>query len=230
MANLFHVLNRGVDKRNIFLDKQDHFRFIHDLYELNNQDVVNTTFRVFGKMNDLRGRTINIEDKKPRKLLVDIHAFAMMPNHYHLLLSPKIEGGISKFMNKLNMGYVKYFNQKYKRQGTLFQGRSKKILIEDESHFIHLPYYIHLNPLDMHSPEWRDRELKDLKSAIKYLENYRWSSHMDYAGIKNFPSVTNRDFLLRYFGGVKDYKNYIYCWLKSITQEQLEDLKGIIFE
>lgn len=225
MANIFHVLNRGVDKREIFLDKQDYFRFIHDLYELNNQELANNNFRVFDKMNDLRGRSL--EDKKPRKLLVHIHAFALMPNHFHLLLSPKTDNGISRFMQKVNVGYVKYFNQKYEREGTLLQGRTKKILISDESHFIHLPYYIHLNPLDLFAPEWRERKLKDLKGAIKFLENYRWSSHLDYLGIKNFPSVTNRDFLLKYFGDENAYKQLIKDWLKDL---EVENFKEVVLE
>ncbi len=226
MANLYHVLNRGVDGRDIFMDEQDRFRFIHDLYELNDQDVVNTTFHIFSRSNDLRGRKVVDIEKKPRKLLVDIHAFAMMPNHYHLMLSAKVDGGISKFLNKLNMGYVKYFNYKNKRKGTLFQGRTKKILISDESHFVHLPYYIHLNPLDLNSPEWRERKLVDHKKALIFLEKYRWSSHMDYVGIKNFPSVTNRELLLDYFGGSEGYKNAIYNWLKNIKEEQLEEFKS----
>lgn len=225
MTNLYHVLNRGIDGRDIFIDEQDRFRFIHDLYELNNKDVVNTTFHLFSKSNDLRSRKIIAIEKQPRKLLVDIHVFAMMSNHYHLMLSAKVDGGISKFLNKLNMGYVKYFNYKYKRRGTLFQGRTKKILISDESHFIHLPYYIHLNPLDLNSPEWRERKLLDYKKAVNFLEKYRWSSHMDYVGIKNFPSVINQKFLLDFFNGQDGYKNNIYSWLKNIKEEQLEEFK-----
>ena len=63
-----------------------------------------------------------------------------MPNHYHLLLSPRIEKGIAKFIHKLDMGYSKYFNIKHGRKGTLFEGRYKSILIEKEPHFYHLPY------------------------------------------------------------------------------------------
>lgn len=216
MANIFHVLNRGVDGRDIFLDDQDRFRFIHDLYELNNQDLANNSFYIFNRSNDLGGRKLE-KRKTSRKLLVDIHAFTIMPNHFHLLLSPKVDNGISRFIQKVNAGYVKYFNQKYRRQGTLFQGRTKKILISDESHFVHLPYYVHLNPLDLFAPEWRERELKDLKKTIKFLMSYRWSSHLDYLGIKNFPSVTSRDFLLEYFGGNEGYKNSIYNWLRNLN-------------
>ena len=150
-----------------------------------------------------------------------------MPNHYHLLLSPTVENGIALFMKKINGGYVKYFNDKYKRRGTLFEGKYKRILTKDESHFIHLPYYIHFNPLDFKFSAWRKRELKSYRAALKFLENYRWSSHLDYLGKKNFPSVTQRDFLMEFFGGPKEYKNTIGQWLKNI---ELEDIKEAALE
>lgn len=211
-----HTLNRGVDKRVIFLDDQDKFRFVHDLFEFNDEEWVNTTFYRFNKFNDIASRNIK---RRPRKLLVDIHAFCLMPNHYHLLLSPRIEGGIPLFMKKLNMGYAKYFNEKYDRSGALFEGRYKSVLVTKEAHFIHLPYYIHFNPLDLEMPGWRDGEIKNYKAAIGFLENYRWSSHLDYLGKKNFPSVTNRELLLEFFGGHKEYRKRIEEWLHDIDLE-----------
>jgi len=220
MSEIYHVLNRGVDKRKIFLDKQDYSRFIHDLFVFNNQKIINTTFRAFGKfqMNDLASRTL------PRKLLVNVYAFCIMPNHYHLLLNPRIENGISRFMRKLDMGYAKYFNQKYKRRGALFEGRYKHILVEKEPHFYHLPYYIHLNPLDIEFPEWRAGKLRNYNKAMEFLNNYRWSSHLDYSGKKNFPSITNREFLLDVFGGKEKYETSIKQWLKDLELERVRDL------
>lgn len=221
MLEIFHTLNRGVDKRRIFISKEDYFRFIHDLFEFNDENWVNNVYRRFhNQNNDYQWQ--KTEKKEPRKLLVDVLAFCLMPNHYHLLLTPRIENGISKFMQKLNMGYAKYFNEKYQRKGTLFESRYKSIIIKNEAHFIHLPFYIHLNPLDLETPEWRQRELKDYKKAIKFLESYRWSSHLDYIGKKNFPSVTKRDFLLKFFGGEKQYQKSIYDWLKELKIENDE--------
>lgn len=217
---LVHTLNRGVDKRKIFLDKQDHFRFIHDLFEFNDQDWVNTTYHIFAKSNDIACRNI---EHKPRKLLVDIHVFCLMPNHYHLLLTARIKDGISKFMKKLNMGYAKYFNQKYERKGTLFEGRYKSVVIKNEAHFIHIPYYIHCNPLDLKHPSWRERELKNPKAALEFLDSYRWSSHIDYTGKKNFPSVTNRNLLLKVFGGPKEYQKSLTSWLQDMEEDGLEN-------
>ena len=230
MIALYHILNRGVDKRKIFLDVQDHLRFIHDLFEFNDEDSVNTAFhsfkRKYGEYYDVRRRNIGVikKERKPRKMLVDILTFCLIPNHYHLLLIPRVQNGIALFMKKLNGGYAKYFNARYERKGTLFEGRYKKVIIKDEAHFIHLPYYIHLNPLDLITPEWRERKLSNFTKAMKFLDSYRWSSHLDYAGEKNFPSVTQRDFLLEFFGGHKQYKCGITEWLKELSLEDMRDL------
>ncbi|MEW5805309.1 MAG: transposase [Patescibacteria group bacterium] len=204
------------------MDEQDYFRFVHDLYEFNDQDWVNNVTYFFRqKSKDIASPYMK---KKARKLLVDIHAFCLMPNHYHLLLSPRQDKAISLFMKKLNMGYAKYFNEKYKRTGALFEGRYKSAPITQESHFLHLPYYIHCNPLDLIAPEWRKNKLDNYNKAKEFLENYRWSSHLDYCGKHNFPSVTNRDFLLEIFNGEKEYRKSIYDWLKNLETENLKDL------
>ena len=213
---IYHVLNRGVGKRQIFMDKQDHLRFIHDLYEFNNQDRVELNYYKFrdygsdGKISTTDGI------KRPRKLLVDILAYCLMPNHYHILLTPKKEHDVSLFMQKLNAGYTKYFNQKHKRTGALFQGRYKNILVTDNAHFLHLPFYIHFNPLDLSYPEWRENKISDPSRALEFLKSYRWSSHLDYLGIKNFPSVLNTKPLMEIFGSPKDYQKLVENYLKDI--------------
>lgn len=227
MANIYHVLSRGVDKRKIFLDDKDYLRFIHDLFEFNDQEPADNVFYRFQKLHHNNSSVIArryIEfGGKTRKFLVNILAFCLMPNHYHLLLMPKVENAIPKFMKKLNMGYARYFNERYQRKGTLFEGRYKSIIIKDEAHFIHLPYYLHLNPLDKIFPNWRKREINNYSKAIKFLEKYRWSSHLDYLGIKNFPSVTQREFLNKFFGGEKEYKKSIYSWLKEIDTNNIQN-------
>lgn len=159
----YHVVNRGVDQRIIFLDTQDHLRFVHDLFEFNNQQWVNTTTRFFKPPHSVERHA---QTRSPRALIVDIHAFCLMPNHYHLLLSPRVEGGVSLFMKKLNMGYAKYFNERYDRKGALFQGKFKRVLVQRESHFAHLPLYIHLNPLDLIAPAWRQGTVPNPPMAI----------------------------------------------------------------
>lgn len=227
MEGIYHVLSRGVDKRKIFLEEKDYLRFIHDLFEFNDQSPALNIGHFFkNQYIDLRSQYIKQERKK-RKLLVKILVFSLMPNHYHLLLTPIVNDGITKFMRKLNIGYAKYFNQKYERVGTLFQARYKSILITQDSHLLHLPYYIHSNSLDLKFPEWREGEIKNYKEAMKFLENYRWSSFPDYIGKKNFPSVTQREFLLEFFNGPEQYKKDTLNWLK---ERDIEELKEIILE
>jgi len=230
---LVHVLNRGVDKRKIFLDKQDYFRFIHDLFEFNNKDAANITFYTFQREynnHDVGRPNIHKMERKPRKMLVDILAFCLMPNHYHLFLEPRVKDGIALFIKKINGGYAKYFNKRYKRTGALFEGRYKRVIIKNETHFIYLPYYIHLNPLDLIAPEWREQKLSNFTKAIKFLNSYRWSSHLDYLGKENFPSVTQRDFLLNFFEGHEGYKHGITEWLKGLAQEVQEEERDLTLE
>ncbi len=224
MAPLVHALSRGVDKREIFLDDQDRFRFVHDLFEFNDQERVNNNFRAFGgkhpRLNDIASRSIG-DKGRPRKLLVDIHAFCLMGNHYHLLLSSRVESGIPAFMKKLNMGYAKYFNTRYKRVGTLFQSRYKSVPVTSDPHLLHIPCYIHFNPLDFAAPGWRNREIANYREVLRFLEGYRWSSHLDYLGKGNFPSVTNRRLLTELLGEPKEYKKSLSRWLRDIDTEVL---------
>lgn len=195
---IYHLLNRGVDKRKIVINDKDRARFIHDLFIFNDSE---------HSLNFDRKDRSNENSK--RKLLVYIHAFCLMDNHYHLLVSERQEGGISLFMKKLNMGYTKYFNERYKRTGTLWQGKYKKIHIRNDSHFLYIPYYIHLNPLDFKMPKWRKGEIKNTKKAFKYLEKYRWSSYLDYMGVRNFPSIIYTKLLKEMFGKKSTQKKEI---------------------
>jgi putative transposase len=223
VGNIYHVVSRGVDRRKIFLDNKDYFRFIHDLFEFNDQNPLPNTTKTFRKQISSR---LFLQNKKktPRKLLVEILAFCLMPNHYHLLLRPLVEDGLVKFMKRLNMGFAHYFNHKYERTGALFEGRYKSVSITNESHFIYVPYYIHCNPLDLCEPEWREREIKHFREAYRFLEKYRWSSHLDYIGKENFPSVTQRKFLLEIFGGPEKYRSGMLHWLKDMDINEINNL------
>lgn len=196
-VELYHVFNRGVDKRDVVLDDSDRARFVHDLYAFNNADIV------FHVSQPVRSRETAVDK---RKLLVHIHAFCLMKNHYHLILSGAQENGVPHFMQKLNMGYTKYFNERYDRTGTLWQGKYKKVLVGNDAHYMYLPYYIHLNPLDFVTPEWRDGKVHNVKEALASLNEYRWSSHLDYLGKKNFPSVIEKKLMADVFGSPARYE------------------------
>lgn len=220
---IYHIYNRGIEKRNIFINDKDYVRFIHDLFEFNDRNAaINLAYHI----NQKQPKEIGLPKikRQPRELLVELLAFCLMPNHFHLMIKQKMDNGIPKFMHKLGTGYTNYFNQKYERVGSLFQGSYKMTHINNETHFIHLPFYIHLNPLDLAAPEWRQRELKDYKKAVKFLESYRWSSHLDYIGKKNFASATQREFLLEFFGDSKKYKKDITSWLKNLNLEIIADV------
>jgi putative transposase len=196
----YHVYNRGTDKRKTFTENADCARFVHDLFEFNDTahaPEYNRRAHVGHPMSHMREK------------LVDIHAWCLMPNHYHLLLSPRTENGIALFMKKVNMGYSKYFNEKYERTGSLWQGKYKKLLIERDAHFLYIPYYIHLNPLDLAFPEWREGKVRDAGKALAYLSRYRWSSHLDYLGDKNFPSLLQRRTLQGILGSGERYEREI---------------------
>lgn len=223
-SHIYHIYNRGVEKRKVFLDDQDRFRFIHDLYEFNDADPAENLYYKKASLQsyEVGPHKINRE----RKLLVEILSWCLMPNHFHLLLYQKRDDGITLFMQKLGTGYVMYFNQKYQRVGPLFQGKFKAILIENDNYLKHLSRYIHLNPLEFTEPNWKTKGIKNLPKSSGFLEKYRWSSYLDYIGKKNFPSVIQQDFINEYFNSAKEYKKFIQEW----TFGQNDDLEDLILE
>lgn len=217
-GQIYHIYNRGVEKRKIFLSDKDYLRFIVALYEFNDL----APARNFGYQ--VNRDPIEVRLQYPRKeQLVEILAFCLMPNHYHLMIRQKREDGITLFMRKLGTGYTNYFNLKYRRVGALFQGKFKAVLLEDESHFTHIPHYIHLNPLDISSPDWRNKRTEDIDKTIEKLEHYKWSSLRDYMGKNNFPTVTNREFLTQCIGNKENFRGRMSDWIKNLTFEFVQD-------
>ncbi len=141
----FHIYNRGVDKRDIFLDTQDLERFKESIIEFN-------TFENIGSLRDkprTEAKPLELEKNEP---IVAIVAFTLNPNHYHFILKQLIDGGIAKFMHKLG-GYTYYFNDRHKRSGSLFQGTFKSKLIDDQSYFDKIFPYVNQNYLVHDIPE-----------------------------------------------------------------------------
>lgn len=193
----WHLIGRGVEKRDVVMDNHDRLRFIHNLYALNDR-------------NATPNYVLNVRREDHARIqLVDIHSYCLMKNHYHLLVSERIKNGISLFMQKINMGYTKYFNNRYERSGALWQGKYRKVRIKRDAHFLYIPFYIHLNPLDYMIPEWRKGETRNTSKALKSLLEYRWSSHLDYVGVRNFPSIIRTDVLNPILGTRAEYERTI---------------------
>lgn len=206
----YHIYNRGVEKRTIFQDQKDRLRFIHDLFEFNDQAPA--------------GKFFPISETEPpnirqREMLVEIICFCLMPNHFHLILRQKADNGIALFMQKLGTGYTAYFNKKYQRNGVLFQGAFKSIHIETEEYLAHLSRYIHLNPIELVDSNWKINGIKNWRKANEFLESYRWSSYSDYLGNKNFPSLINRNLLFKIFNSSENYKNFVNDWMIKDVEE-----------
>lgn len=147
-----------------------------------------------------------------------------MPNHYHLLIKQLSDNGVVKFMQKLGTGYANYFNKKYERVGPLFQGKYKAVAVENDTHLLYLPCYIHLNPIELIEPGWKNRKIKNWRRATTFLESYRWSSYLDYIGKENFPSVTSREFLIQIIGNQKEHKQNTEQLLKELDLDIIENV------
>lgn len=219
-GEIYHVYNRGVEKRDIFIENKDYLRFISDLGLFNDiNPAQNVGFRLKQSTIDVRHQYNDVKTK-----LVDILAFCLMPNHYHLLLKQKIENGITEFMRKLGGGYVNYFNIKYHRVGTLFQGKFKSVLIENTSQLLYIPHYIHLNPLDKFIPEWREKKISNKQEAINFLKSYKWSSYSDYASKPMFPGVLGKNILNEYFTGPDEYINDLHNFINDMDLSGISDV------
>lgn len=211
------------------MDKQDYYRFIHDLYEFNDENPAENAYYKKDIVKNLQSHETRSRGIRGiRDPIVDIYAFCMMPNHFHLLIKQKKEKGISTFMQKLGTGYTGYFNRKYDRVGSLFQGPFKATQAEQQGYFIYIPYYIHLNPLKIIEPKWKDGKFNDFDKAINFLESYRWSSYLDYIGKKNFPSLINKRFLSGFFEKPENHRQEMINWLKNISLEDTENLRDSV--
>ena len=161
-GGIYHVFNRGVEKRDIFLDEQDYRIFLYYLYIY-----VVPLERVLIKHPHMpiRLRSKNLSPE------IEILAYCLMPNHFHLLVKQNSFDGVSKLLKQLTNAHARYFNKKYDRVGGLFQGRFKAVTIETNEQLLHTSRYIHLNPL--------------VSDLTKDLKTYQWSSYLEYLNKKN---------------------------------------------
>ena len=203
-GQIYHVYNRGSEKRRIFEDRRDYQRFLKliQYYQLEGPKPRYSHFSSFSLIKpDV--------DKK----IVGIVAYCLMPNHFHLMPKPLKNLGITEFMSKLSNSYTKYYNIRHKRVGPLFQGEFKSVLVESDEQLIHLSRYIHLNPY--------------VSFIVKNLESYEWSSYMEYIN-QNPNQICSKNIVTDFFENIEKYQSFIldyatYAQNLEIIKHQLID-------
>jgi len=205
----YHIYSRGVDKRVIFMDTYDYCRFVALLYACNSTKAVdiNTHLREGHSFPEIYSEERGGE-------LVDISAYCLMSNHFHLLLHEKVEDGITKFMWKLLTAYAMYFNKKNKRTGALFEGRFKAKHADTDEYLKYLFAYIHLNPVKIIDPKWKENGIQDRVAAQEFLTDYEYSSYFDWqGGTRPESKILNRKAAPEYFETVKEFNDFVGEWL-----------------
>lgn len=202
----YHLYNRGVDKRTIFPTARDYKRFLMLLYLANSEEEVHIA-------NILKSTTfedIFVRDRGQQ--LVAIGAYCLMPNHFHIVIAQLVDGGIARFMLKLQTAYSMYFNTKHERKGSLFQGPYRSVHAEDDRYLKYLFSYVHLNPAKIVDPQWKER-VGSKHELQRFVESYPYSSYGAY--LNNTHIITNPSKFPEYFLSKKDVTEHITDWLAS---------------
>ena len=200
----YHIYNRGTNKMKIFNSLADYNRFTKLLYLVNSQETI--------QFSDTNENSIwKIKRGEP---LVEIGAYVLMPNHFHLLIKAKDEESTSLFIQRLLVSHSKYFNKKYDRKGSLFQGKSRSVHIDNDRYLKYLFAYIHLNPVKIIDPDWKESGIKNLGKTIDFLNKYKYSSYDDYAGKERTEAkILQTDAFPEYFKNLKEHINELREWL-----------------
>ncbi|OPL11960.1 MAG: hypothetical protein AVO34_01705 [Firmicutes bacterium ML8_F2] len=205
-GEFYHIYNRGADKRAIFGDEYDIKRFFQSMDEFNILKPIGSIYR-----NNL---LINKNLRRPTSQvpkLVNFICFCLNPNHYHFIMEQITDNGISEFMKRLGGGYTKYFNEKYKRSGVLFQGRFKSAHINSDEYLLHLSAYVNLN-----------NHVHKLKgSKVQFIK----SSWEEYVG-RSQENFCKKDIILKQFNNSKEYIDFAKSSLENIIKrkEAMSDL------
>jgi len=203
----YHVYNRGTDKRNIVTEDYDYDRFLTSLEKFNSVKPIGSIYE---------NSFIKDEDKDKIKPLVEIVAYCLNPNHFHLILKQKAKKGIEKFLHRQCTGYSKYFNHRYKRKGTLFQGKFSARHIEDNDYLLHASAYVNLN----------DRVHQLGRSASKLPR----SSLEYYKSPELKPDWLHPEIVLDQFKSSKEYCDFAEDSLGLMLENKLETKELNIFD
>ena len=211
---IYHVFNRGVEKRPTFTDKRELDRGIKaiDFYRFANLPLKLSKFLVIPESE--RVKLIQKVHSEYQKL-VEILSYCLMPNHFHFLLKQKQENGVSIFTANFTNSYTKYFNTKHKRVGSLFQGPFKAVRVESDEQLMHVSRYIHLNPVSsfLIKPE--------------QMENYQWSSYPEYLG-NSLNKIADKELVLDLFSSKEKYRQFVLDQVDYARQ--LEQINHLILE
>lgn len=212
---IYHILNKGISLQPTFLIKRDYHRALQTIFYYQNQKPPVKYSRFLSLSN--KQREIILDNlKKQGLILVEIIAFCLMPNHFHLLLKQVIDGGISKFIGNFTNSYTRYFNTKHKREGALFQGKFKAVRIESDEQLLHVSRYIHLNPYSSY-----------VIKTLGELENYSYSSLPEY--LQKLPNnFCQKEIILDQFKNINSYKNFVFD--QADYQRELENIKHLTLE
>lgn len=200
IGEYYHIYNRGADKREIFSDKTDLIRFKKSLVEFN-------TKKPIGSIYQLKFKQLSTPSTKSSELVLII-AYCLNPNHLHLILTPLTEKGIEKFMQKI-AGYTRYYNEKYKRNGVLFQGKYKSKHINSNEYLLHLSAYVNMNNRNTFG-------VKNIDLSESSLEEFLSETQK---------GICDTQIILNQFNGKKEYKKFMLdSW--EYTQQLREELEN----
>lgn len=209
----YHVYNRGVNRRKLFLKERDYFRFIQtvEYYSFSDHRLK------FSAYLDLSPNIKTDYFNNLKTKSIEIISFVLMPNHFHFLLKQTDDKGITNFIRLFENSYAKYFNLKHERIGHLFQGQAKAVHIATNEQLLHVSRYIHLNPIT-----------SSIVKSIKELETYPWSSYPSYLNARNFCKFVTTQIILEQFESIKKYKEFVSD--QSGYQQELELIKHLSLE
>lgn len=197
---IYHVYNRGVERRKVFLDVEDYRTFINRLEQLLSDPKKLTIQQTRGRRGGDRLQSYHGQ--------IELLAYCLMPNHFHMLVHQIQQDALPKFMSSLMTSYSMYFNRKYDRVGSLFQGRYKGSLINEDAYYMHITRYIHLNPIDISKP----------------YDSYPYSSYANYVADSG-PEWLNHHLVLGMFDDPSSYKQFVASYEDMF--HDLENLYGL---